>query len=50
MNFGTRMRTAMLLLMLLCSLCVSSVLAEDQKQEMEDQGREAVEITASEIY
>ncbi len=43
MSFGTRMRTAMLLLMLLCSLCVSSVLAEEQKQD-------TVEITASEIY
>ena len=42
MNLRTRMRTAMLLLMLLCSLCVSSVLAEDQKQE-EYQGRETAE-------
>lgn len=50
MNFRTRMRTAMLLLMLLCSLCVSSVLTEDQKEETQYHSREAVEITASEIY
>lgn len=33
MNFRKRMASAMLLIIMMCSLCVTSVLAEDMKEK-----------------